>query len=296
MEKLHPSNFSPAETPITYSTVLRSSKIVNPNTNTKIPRTPMSRPEVLLLYHNSDDKSCNNLRKLIYDKVKPSELNIGVERIRNIGNGGLALELKKAADAQKLQNYIEDKISEIAVKKPKKRLPNLIMYFVPSLIAHEELPQLLYNQNDTISENFTEEDFKGALNTKFTMGKKTKPFTNWVIEVTPQLRKQLLILGKVNLEWPRCRVADFCPVLQCYRCCRFGHTTKNCSQTTATCSHCTGEHVFKDCNQKDKQPICINCKHEKVSNADHNARDSFCHIYQRIKYNLLKQIDYGTIC
>ncbi|XP_067132779.1 uncharacterized protein [Centruroides vittatus] len=262
--------------------------------NTKLLKTPAKTTKVLLLYNSNEDKSCNNLRKIIFGKIKPSSLNIGVKKIRNIGGGDVAIELKKEEDARKLQDYIENSIPEVNVKRPKKRQPNVVIYSVPTQINRGKLTQLMYNQNDAISDNYTLEAFREVFNVKFAMGKKSNAYTNWVIQVTPLLRKQLLMAGKVNLEWSRCRIADFCPVLQCFRCCRFGHSTKNCSQPTATCSHCSGEHTFRECTQKNEKPTCTNCKLEKSGDTNHNARDGSCTIYQKIKSNLIRQTDYGS--
>ncbi|XP_023216732.1 uncharacterized protein LOC111619282 [Centruroides sculpturatus] len=274
----------------TYSAVLQSGKTINPLTR---PQVLNANPEVLLLYENGEVSNCNKLRKIIHDKIKPSQLRIGVDRMRNITGGGVAIELKKLDDANKLQQYIEEQIPEISVKKPKKRLPHISIYSVPTHVSREKLPFIIYRQNDTLSTNYSEEEFCDAFRIKFSMGGKGKDYINWVIQVKPTLRKQLLMLGKASIEWSKCRVSDFCPVLQCFHCCRYGHSTKSCSQPTPTCSHCSEEHTFKQCNNKEKPAVCCNYRQEKAENTTHNAQDGSCQVYKRIKSNIIKRTEYG---
>jgi hypothetical protein len=63
------------------------------------------------------------------------------------------------------------------------------------------------------------------------------------------------------------------PVLQCYKCMNFGHTSKFCKKTTI-CSICGGDHSFKDCDSTEN-PICVNCK------GDHIAISNMCPIKKR---------------
>ncbi|CAH0401723.1 unnamed protein product [Chilo suppressalis] len=53
------------------------------------------------------------------------------------------------------------------------------------------------------------------------------------------------------------------PVIQCYKCMGFGHTTKFCKRNIV-CSICSESHSFKDCSNTDK-PLCITCKGEHVA-------------------------------
>ena len=61
--------------------------------------------------------------------------------------------------------------------------------------------------------------------------------------------------------------------IRCYRCQRFGHTTRTCHQETSTCGICSGAHRTTVCQQKRKTetvtPQCSNCKgkHSTASKA-----------------------------
>lgn len=53
------------------------------------------------------------------------------------------------------------------------------------------------------------------------------------------------------------------PVLQCYNCMSFGHTSKFCKKATV-CSICGNSHSYKDCD-KPNSPCCVNCKGEHIA-------------------------------
>jgi hypothetical protein len=53
------------------------------------------------------------------------------------------------------------------------------------------------------------------------------------------------------------------PVMQCYKCLGFGHTTKYCKREVV-CSICSEAHSFKECTSSDK-PLCVNCKGEHIA-------------------------------
>lgn len=58
------------------------------------------------------------------------------------------------------------------------------------------------------------------------------------------------------------------PVLQCHRCHKLGHPTRNCTQKNVSCAACgQKKHTRRDCNAPKLQ--CINCKGEHAATAPH---------------------------
>ncbi|XP_023238043.1 uncharacterized protein LOC111636882 [Centruroides sculpturatus] len=273
-----------------YSSVLQSGKAVNSAT-ANITLKPSK--DVLLIYNKEDNKNSENTRKIIQERINPIALGIGVERIRRIGGGGVAIHLNNKSDLTKLENCVQESIPELIVRKPKKRNPHIVLYSVPAQLLREELQDYIYEQNNIIHENYSEIEFKEQFKIKFSMGRKDAQFHNWAVEVSPQIRKYLLMVGKINLQWSRCRVQDFCPIMQCFRCCKYGHSTKYCEQEIPTCSQCAGEHTYKQCPNKTTKPRCINCHHNKLNTLNHNARDSSCPVFQRVKNTIIQRTEYG---
>ncbi|XP_023217406.1 uncharacterized protein LOC111619818 [Centruroides sculpturatus] len=240
----------PAPTQPSYSIILKSGINVNISTKTKQPHVFSNN--VLLVYSKDEKSNSDNLCKLLQKEIKPSVLKIGVNKIRKIAGRGVAVDLEKKEDIANLENCIKEKLPDVTTRLPKKRKPHVILYSVSNFETQDSLTHCIYNQNDLINETFSEEEFNNQFCVKFATGKKDAQYKNRVIEVSPKLRKCLLMIGKINIEWSRCRVGDFCPVLQCFRCCGYGHSSKECSQTKNTCSHCNQEHTFKECPNKNQ--------------------------------------------
>src|SRR5579871_2901786 len=63
-----------------------------------------------------------------------------------------------------------------------------------------------------------------------------------------------------------------CRVTQCFKCQRFGHTTRACS-SPPKCGHCAEDHDTRDC-QNNTQAKCTNCGQK------HKAWDRTCRMYR----------------
>ena len=54
---------------------------------------------------------------------------------------------------------------------------------------------------------------------------------------------------------------------QCYKCFSFDHLYQKCT-ANAKCLHCSNEHMYKVCPNKNKSPTCGNCKSSHKSNSN----------------------------
>jgi hypothetical protein len=58
-------------------------------------------------------------------------------------------------------------------------------------------------------------------------------------------------------------------LVQCFRCCRYGHIAKAC-RAEAQCRHCTGTHETREYKQKEVRR-CVLCKVSNLKNTNHKA-------------------------
>jgi len=65
-----------------------------------------------------------------------------------------------------------------------------------------------------------------------------------------------------------------CGLVQCFRCCGYGHIAKNC-RVEARCGHCCGSHETRSCDQKD-QAICSNCTHRSFRENKYKVWSDVC--------------------
>ncbi|XP_023221141.1 uncharacterized protein LOC111622914 [Centruroides sculpturatus] len=251
--------------------------------------------EVILVYgRERESMTSDTVRKTIQKKLRPSTMRVGIDRLRKVAGGGIAIELSNNGDAALMEKYIAEAVPKLITKRPKKRWPHITIYSVNSDITKEDLGSLVFQQNENIGELMNEEEFRQQFRVKFVIGKRGLAYQNWVVEVSPGIRKTLIHQAKINIEWSRCRIADFCPILQCFKCTEYNHAAKDCPKQEPTCSHCSEHHLYKECPNRDRDPVCHNCKREKNSNHKHNARDPSCPMYTRIKNNIIARTDYGS--
>ncbi|XP_023223262.1 uncharacterized protein LOC111624603 [Centruroides sculpturatus] len=274
-----------------YSRALKLGKVLEYPNNIKKTTTTQN---VLLVYGKGEEKNSENIKKSIQNTIEPSKLRIGIEKIRKIGGGGIAIEMENMDNITILETKIKEKLPELDTRRPRKRRPHISIISVPQECNIEEIPQKIYDQNTIIQDNYERSQFEEEFKVKFNTGRKESSFKNWIVEVTPKLRKLLITSGKVNIEWSRCRIVDFCPVLQCYKCCKFGHSTKTCPEKESICSQCAGKHTYRECPLRDVQPTCCNCTKDRRMEVNHNARSSTCPIYLKLKTNLISRTNYES--
>lgn len=120
--------------------------------------------------------------------------------------------------------------------------------------------------------------------------------TNIVIEVSPILRKFLLQKEYVFVGWKKSEIVDHLKVIRCFKCCGFGHFSKNCEHRDAVCSKCANNHKFKDCDSDKSQ--CMNCitqnrLFKKNLPTNHMSNDSACPTFQAYLLKIKSKINYG---
>jgi hypothetical protein len=127
-----------------------------------------------------------------------------------------------------------------------------------------------------------------------------------VIEVSPEMRKFILNLDKINIDYSCYNAKDYLSITWCFRCLGIGQSQKYCLINTINCSHC-GEsgHSHNDCNSIVGHKRCINCKKFNETNKNPNVRkydtkhDALygnCSTFIHIKSLMETKIDYGYYC
>ncbi|GIY67531.1 hypothetical protein CEXT_526941 [Caerostris extrusa] len=64
---------------------------------------------------------------------------------------------------------------------------------------------------------------------------------NWTFEISPKIYKDFAPIKKINLGWERVPVREYFRPLQCYKCGKFGHQAKHCSEAKEACTRCGGQ-------------------------------------------------------
>jgi hypothetical protein len=175
---------------------------------------------VLIVRAADPNITSHEAKRLIKEAEDPKALKLGVKKVKNLANNALLVECKSKDDSEILEKELT-KLSTVTVEHPKRKFPTLILKYVPNDVDNEEIKDTVIHQNNLSHMLDT------ILNVKFT----TRSFneaSHVVTEVSLKLRRELLILEKITIQWSMCRAEDFVAVTRCFRCLGFGHTSKYC--------------------------------------------------------------------
>ena len=108
--------------------------------------------------------SSHETKRIIKEAVDPKALKLGVCKLKNLANEAVFVECRTETDRDTLENELI-KMSAITVGRPKKKLPTLLLKFVPKEVEDADIKSTILQQN-----NLTHlED--GILQKKFTKKK-----------------------------------------------------------------------------------------------------------------------------
>ena len=116
-----------------------------------------------------------------------------------------------------------------------------------------------------------------------------------------EIRKALRDNGDaIKIGNTLCKLYDRFHLTQCSKCCNYGHVANNCRKDCFTCTFCSGNHSYKDCDNKDNKAShkCSNClrsidANTKANANSHNAFDSHCPVKKSQLNKLISRTDNG---
>ena len=85
------------------------------------------------------------LKSLIRETVDPKALKLGVSKMKNLASNCLLVECQNKKDSETLANELK-KVNEVSVEQPKKKLPTLLLKYVPLSMADEEIKDTILHQ------------------------------------------------------------------------------------------------------------------------------------------------------
>lgn len=250
--------------------------------------TKPARSTILIYPKEGMNTTSEETRDKVKAMIQPKDLKLKVSRVNKIRNGGIVMEIDK--DQVKAVKEIIQK--DLDIRNPKKRNPYIKIFDVPRNMTVDELCKATYEQN-LAGGDITESDFKMEFKPAYKTGPRNDNHVQWVVEVSPKIRKKLISVGRLFIEWSSLKVVDHCAISRCYRCQRYGHLAKDC-KGVETCSHCAGEgHGFKDCTNKKQGPKCINCQKSRM-NHNHAANSEKCATFLRERARMLEKTNYES--
>ena len=201
-------------------------------------------------------------------------------------------------DLDGIKESLTAEFGEVKVKKP--LLPKIKIISVPSYFdtSNKEYVNAHIIENNPFIGNLASTSrepieflFSYDINNRKTL----------IVRCSPLIRAAIHKNGdRLKIGVSLCRVYDRIHVLQCNKCCRFGHHHNNCKAEEVFCAHCSEKHSSRDCPHKKntQHHSCINCllsKTEsiKINATKHNAFSFQCPLYINERNRIISRTEFG---
>lgn len=227
-------------------------------------------------------------KEILQKLVKQIGEEAGVVGVRKYPSGDLAIQLKDQKDKKEVEGKQKEWTKVVA--KSAKILPTLYPVFIHGvrvkaldLADQRTTVQKLQDQNRTLHPGA--KFLKAAWLRRRIDPSQQNQFSSLILFcLSPELandiiRKGLVEGGEVKTTE---RFVAGCSLVQCFRCCSFGHIAKYC-RLPPKCGHCSLDHESRDCSTKEAKPFCPNCPGSGLKNREHNAWSSACRTRQSAK-------------
>lgn len=204
---------------------------------------------------------------------------------RQIKNGGVLITCEDSSSSSKCQEDLILKLGEKYNVKPlQQNRPLLKIVGLYAKMSEDQLVSSICAQNDSCDENSR---------IKLVEMKIHQNGVTAIIETDITSYENILITGRLNVEFERCRVFPYIRITRCFKCQEYGHIAKYCKKSEL-CGKCGEEHNSDHCTSNAAK--CVNCSYAKEVlkiNQDidvhHYSWSVKCPVYKRKQMGLLNK-------
>lgn len=230
------------------------------------------------------------VEKVFRDNLNPRTDKIKIKKIKTTKKN-IIIETVTESDSEKIIKHAKLN-HKMTIERPKKKLPKVILYDVPTNMTTDDLTDYAYEQN--FEDICTREEFNNEFQPKFKTGPRDKETTHHVVEVSPRVRKEVIQRGRIYLPFLSVTAKDYLVIPRCNKCQDLGHVAKHCQCENIICAHCgEKDHERKECSNKDNPKKCIAC-HKRGKKCNKTGKDwRDCETYRLLMQREIDRTEYG---
>lgn len=252
--------------------------------------TVAARPRFSLVIESQNPEHTSaDVINSIKSNVDVIELGIGINQMRGTRNRKVVIGCDNDPDRKILGSALTSRVKSLSVTQPKLKLPQIRLNGVINELTNQQIEKAVIKQNGRLLKDIPEEAHKVKV-LRRTKGRKRE--TCGVIMELEPITWKTLVGQKLKIGYQMITVADQSPVVQCFRCLKFGHLAREC-QASMVCGYCSEPHETRECHRT-SQAKCNNCKTAKQNNStDHPAYSSDCPIWRKWDAIARSSVDYN---
>lgn len=245
-----------------------------------------SKKPIVIVKPKDKKQKCGDTATAIKTNISYKEVN--AHGLRNVSNGGIAIQCNSSNDTIKVKETVQNKLGdEYDVELPVISKPRLRIVRVHDIIDESDLVNEIKSQNDEL--RHADISVKKVIRRH----NKNTPY-DVVVELDYSHYVKIIENGQINLGWQKCKVVDHVHLTRCYKCCGFSHISTNC-QNSLACAKCGKSHKSTECNENDFK--CINCeelnkKFNLKLNTNHHALSYKCDTLKRKVLEFSRRVQY----
>lgn len=225
----------------------------------------------------------------------PTEIGVKAEIVRATKGGSVLVRLEDSTHATKIIGWQGLREKGFQAKLAQRKKPKIEVRGVPHSWGSAELTRFLWGRinEKSVPTTLINDDIRPLLSSVSRNGLSR----NWVLEVHPMVRFQLLEMAALDGGWWSMTFKDYLDAPRCTKCQGYGHTKATCTVDTVVCIWCAANgHILKDCPRKKEQtgPTCINCVRASApqSQTKHKAGSRECPVHLRWSNEVAKRTYY----
>lgn len=241
----------------------------------------------IIITPKDPDQSSSSTKSQIYKNIDPVKENVIIKKVKNVNNGGIAVQCENGKD---LKELITSKLGDgYDVKMVNPLNPRIRISGFTEKIDTDVFADMFKAQNPDVLHS--QSHLKVLAISPF---RKNSNLYQASCEVDAKTYINLMEHNHVIIGYDYCKVYDAIEVRRCFNCSGFHHLAVKCTSDVPVCPKCADNHSLSQCNSSKLK--CTHCSNHNSRNTDkkfrtdHAVWDKSCKVHELVLDNLKRSI------